>query len=69
MKQLKERKRSLGLKKFFKLSLLTILVSCAAENKPEVNYAEEFKSILAAFESSSILNLESSYFEKEDFFQ
>ena len=69
MKQLKERRRSLGLKKFFKLSLLTILVSCAAENKPEVNYAEEFKSILAAFESSSILDLENSYFEKEDFLE
>ena len=69
MKQLKERKRSLGLKKFFKLSLLTILVSCSAENKPEVNYAEEFKSILAAFESSSILDLENSYFEKEDFLE
>ena len=69
MKQLKERKRSLGLKKFFKLSLLTILVSCAAENKPEVNYAEEFKSILAAFESSSILDLENAYFEKEDFLE
>ena len=69
MKQLKERRRSLGLKKFFKLSLLTILVSCAAENKPEVNYAEEFKSILAAFESSSILDLENAYFEKEDFLE
>ncbi|MEC7809075.1 MAG: carboxy terminal-processing peptidase [Pseudomonadota bacterium] len=69
MKQLKERRRSLGLKKFFKLSLLTILVSCSAENKPEVNYAEEFKSILAAFESSSILDLENSYFEKEDFLE
>ena len=69
MKQLKERRRSLGLKKFFKLSLLTILVSCSAENKPEVNYAEEFKSILAAFESSSILDLENAYFEKEDFLE
>ena len=69
MKQLKERRRSLGLKKFFKLSLLTILVSCAAENQPEVNYAEEFKSILAAFESSSILDLENAYFEKEDFLE
>ena len=69
MKQLKERRRSLGLKKFFKLSLLTILVSCAAENKPEVNYAEEFKSILATFESSSILDLENAYFEKEDFLE
>ena len=69
MKQLKERRRSLGLKKFFKLSLLTILVSCAAENQPEVNYAEEFKSILAAFESSSILDLENDYFEKEDFLE
>ena len=69
MKQLKEKRRSLGLKKFFKLSLLTILVSCAAENKPEVNYAEEFKSILAAFESSSILDLENAYFEKEDFLE
>jgi len=69
MKQLKERRRSLGLKKFFKLSLLIILVSCSAENKPEVNYAEEFKSILAAFESSSILDLENSYFEKEDFLE
>ena len=69
MKQLKERRRSLGLKKFFKLSLLTILVSCAAENQPDVNYAEEFKSILAAFESSSILDLENSYFEKEDFLE
>ena len=69
MKQLKERRRSLGLKKFFKLSLLTILASCVAENKPEVNYAEEFKSILAAFESSSILDLENSYFEKEDFLE
>ena len=69
MKQLKERRRSLGLKKFFKLSLLTILVSCATENKPEVNYAEEFKSILAAFESSSILDLENAYFEKEDFLE
>ena len=69
MKQLKERRRSLGLKKFFKLSLLTILVSCASENQPEVNYAEEFKSILAAFESSSILDLENAYFEKEDFLE
>ena len=69
MKQSKSRRRSLGLKKFFKLTLLTILVSCAAENKPEVNYAEEFKSILAAFESSSILDLENSYFEKEDFLE
>ena len=69
MKQLKERRRSLGLKEFFKLSLLTILVSCSAENKPEVNYAEEFKSILAAFESSSILDLENAYFEKEDFLE
>ena len=69
MKQLKERRRSLGLKKFFKLSLLTLLVSCAAENKPEANYAEEFKSILAAFESSSILDLENAYFEKEDFLE
>ena len=59
----------MGLKKFFKLSLLTILVSCAAENQPEVNYAEEFKSILAAFESSSILDLENAYFEKEDFLE
>ena len=69
MKQLKRRRRSLGLKKFFKLTLLTILVSCATENKPEVNYADEFKSILAAFESSSILDLENAYFEKEDFLE
>ena len=67
MKQLKEKRRSLGLKKFFKLSLLTLLVGCAGENDPEVNYAEEFKSILEAFESSSILDLEEGYFEKEDF--
>ena len=59
----------MGLKKFFKLTLLTILVSCATENKPEVNYADEFKSILAAFESSSILDLENAYFEKEDFLE
>ena len=57
----------MGLKKFFKLSLLTILVSCAAENKPEVNYAEEFKSILAAFESSSILDLENLILKKRIF--
>ena len=69
MKQLKEKRRSLGLKKFFKLSLLTILVSCATENKPEVNYADEFKSILAAFETSSILGLEKDYFEKVDFLE
>ena len=69
MKQLKRRRRSLGLKKFFKLTLLTILVSCATENKPEVNYADEFKSILAAFETSSILDLENAYFEKEDFLE
>ena len=59
----------MGLKKFFKLSLLTILVSCAAENQPEVNYADEFKSILAAFETSSILDLEDAYFEKVDFLE
>ena len=59
----------MGLKKFFKLSLLTILVSCAAENKPEVNYADEFKSILGAFETSSILDLEDAYFEKVDFLE
>tara|TARA_S200000501_G_scaffold288096_1_gene272765 strand:+ start:2336 stop:4318 length:1983 start_codon:yes stop_codon:yes gene_type:complete len=69
MKQLKEKRRSLGLKKFFKLSLLTILVSCATENKPEVNYADEFKSILVAFETSSILGLEKEYFEKVDFLE
>ena len=69
MKQLKRRRRSLGLKKFFKLTLLTILVSCATENKPEVNYADEFKSILAAFETSSILDLEDAYFEKVDFLE
>ena len=69
MKQLKERRRSLGLKKFFKLTLLTILVSCATENKPEVNYADEFKSILGAFETSSILDLEDAYFEKVDFLE
>ena len=57
----------MGLKKFFKLTLLTILVSCATENMPEVNYADEFKSILAAFETSSILDLEDAYFEKVDF--
>ena len=59
----------MGLKKFFKLTLLTILVSCATENKPEVNYADEFKSILAAFETSSILDLEDAYFEKVDFLE
>ena len=69
MKQLKRRRRSLGLKKFFKLTLLTILVSCATENKPEVNYADEFKSILGAFETSSILDLEDAYFEKVDFLE
>ena len=69
MKQLKRRRRSLGLKKFFKLTLLTILVSCATENKPEVNYADEFKSILVAFETSSILDLEDAYFEKVDFLE
>ncbi|RCL43340.1 MAG: hypothetical protein DBW93_02055 [SAR86 cluster bacterium] len=69
MKQLKEKRRSMGLKKFFKLSLLTILVSCATENKSEVNYADEFKSILAAFETSSILGLEKDYFEKVDFLE
>ena len=63
------RRRSLGLKKFFKLTLLTILVSCATENKPEVNYADEFKSILVAFETSSILDLEDAYFEKVDFLE
>ena len=69
MKQLKRRRGSLGLKKFFKLTLLTILVSCATENKPEVNYADEFKSILVAFETSSILDLEDAYFEKVDFLE
>ena len=59
----------MGLKKFFKLTLLTILVSCATENKPEVNYADEFKSILGAFETSSILDLEDAYFEKVDFLE
>ena len=59
----------MGLKKFFKLTLLTILVSCATENKPEVNYADEFKSILVAFETSSILDLEDAYFEKVDFLE
>ena len=66
---MKEKRRSMGLKKFFKLSLLTILVSCATENKSEVNYADEFKSILAAFETSSILGLEKDYFEKVDFLE
>lgn len=69
MKQLRMKRRSLELKKFFKLSLLILLVGCATENKPKVNYSEEFKSILEAFESSSILDLEEGYFEKEDFLE
>jgi carboxyl-terminal processing protease len=66
---LKEKRKSSELKRFFKLSLIALLVGCASENKPEVDYAKEFNSILEAFKSSSILDLEEDYFEKEDFLE
>ena len=51
-------------KAFFNLFLVIFLVSCSTEKKPEIDYANEFTSIIKAFENSSILEFNQNNFDQ-----